>query len=108
MAAAALKVTSAGPTTFHSIVPKEHTRMRIDRHLVMTLPEISRSRIQQLIHAGFVRLNGATTRPNQLVRSGDKIEVTQPPPQKIETEPEAIPLGILFEDDDLIVINKAA
>jgi 23S rRNA pseudouridine1911/1915/1917 synthase len=106
MTAAALKVTSPGPITFHSIVPKEHARMRIDRHLVMALPELSRSRIQQLIHAGFVRLNGATTRPNQLVRSGDQIEVTQPRPQKIHTRPEAIPLQILFEDDDLIVINK--
>jgi 23S rRNA pseudouridine1911/1915/1917 synthase len=42
------------------------------------------------------------------VRSGDKIEVTEPPPEKIQTEPEAIPLTILYEDDDLIVINKAA
>src|SRR5205823_2078984 len=82
--------------------------MRIDRHLVRALPELSRSRIQQLIRAGFVRLNGATTRPHQVVRTGDQIELTNPPPEKIETRPEAIPLEILFEDDDLIVINKAA
>ena len=82
--------------------------MRLDRHVARALPEFSRSRIQQLIRAGFVRLNGATTRPNQLVRTGDEIELTQPPPEKIETRPEAIPLEILFEDDDLIVINKPA
>jgi len=82
--------------------------MRIDLHLVRALPELSRSRIQQLIRTGFVRLNGATTRPNQVVRTGDQIELTNPPPEKIETRPEAIPLEILFEDDDLIVINKPA
>jgi len=82
--------------------------MRLDLSLVKLLPELSRSRIQQLIRAGFVRLNGATTRPHQLVRTGDQIELTNPPPEKIETRPEAIPLKILFEDDDLIVINKRA
>ena len=82
--------------------------MRIDRHLVTILPEFSRSRIQQLIRSGFVRLNGTTTRPNQILRTGDQIEVTNPPPEKIETRPEAIPLEILFEDNDLIVINKPA
>ena len=82
--------------------------MRIDRHLVTALPELSRSRIQQLIRSGSVRLNGAITRPHQIVRTGDQIELTNPPPEKIETGPEAIPLEILFEDDDLIVINKPA
>ena len=89
-------------------MPKKHPRMRIDRHLVTALPELSRSRIQQLIRSGFVRLNGAITRPHQIVRTGDQIELTNPPPEKIETRPEAIPLEILFEDDDLIVINKPA
>ena len=89
-------------------MPKKHARMRIDRHLVTALPEFSRSRIQQLIRSGFVRLNGAITRPHQIVRTGDQIELTNPPPEKIETRPEAIPLEILFEDDDLIVINKPA
>jgi 23S rRNA pseudouridine1911/1915/1917 synthase len=82
--------------------------MRIDRHLISALPDLSRSRVQQLIRAGCVRLNGETTRPHQLVRTGDQIELTNPPPEKIETRPEAIPLEVLFEDDDLIVINKPA
>ena len=82
--------------------------MRTDLYLVTALPEFSRSRIQQLIRAGFVRLNGATIRPNQLVRTGDEIELTNPRTEKIETTPEAIPLEILFEDDDLVVINKPA
>jgi 23S rRNA pseudouridine1911/1915/1917 synthase len=93
---------------FKLVVPKENARMRIDRHLVRAVPELSRSRIQQLIRAGFVRLNGAITRPHQRVRTGDQIELTNPPPEKTETRPEAIALEILFEDDDLIVINKPA
>src|SRR5262249_35601333 len=48
MAVATLKATSEAPTTFKLVVPKEHARMRIDRHLARALPELSRSRIQQL------------------------------------------------------------
>ncbi len=105
---AALKATREAPTIFKLVVPKEHVRMRLDLFLARSLPEFSRSRIQQLIRAGFVRVGGVTTRPNQSVRSGDEIEVTEPPLEKIETEPEAIPLTILYEDNDLIVINKAS
>ena len=104
----ALKTTSEAAAMFKLVVPKEDARMRLDRFLVKSLPEFSRSRIQQLIRGGFVRLGDAITRPNRSVRSGDEIEVTEPPPEKIQTEPEAIPLAILYEDDDLIVINKAA
>ena len=105
---AALKTTSGSQTTFKLVVPKEHARMRLDLFIVKSLPEFSRSRIQQLVHAGFVRLNGATPRSHQLVRAGDEVELTQPPPEKIQTASEAIPLEILYEDDDLIVINKPA
>jgi 23S rRNA pseudouridine1911/1915/1917 synthase len=108
MAATGLKATSEAPTTFKLLVPKEHARMRLDLFLVKSLPEFSRARIQQLIRAGFVRVGGGTTRPHHCVRSGDEVEVTEPPVEKIQTEPEAIPLSILYEDDDLIVINKAS
>jgi 23S rRNA pseudouridine1911/1915/1917 synthase len=107
MTAPTFKAISEALRTFKLVVPKEHARMRLDLFLVKSLPEFSRSRIQQLIRAGFVRVGGATTRPHQSVRSGDKIEVTEPPPEKIQAKPEAIPLTILYEDDDLIVINKA-
>ena len=93
---------------FRFVVPKEQTLLRLDRFLARELTAYSRSRIQQLIRTGFVRLNGAATRPRQLVRSGDRIEVTEPPLEKIENQPESIPLDILFEDEDLIVINKPA
>ncbi|MGE5212501.1 MAG: RluA family pseudouridine synthase [Nitrospirota bacterium] len=108
MADATVKTKNDAVATFKLVVTKELARMRLDLFLVKSLPEFSRSRIQQLIRAGFVRVRGATMRPHQSVRFGDEIEVTEPPPEKIQTEPEAIPLTILYEDDDLIVINKAA
>jgi 23S rRNA pseudouridine1911/1915/1917 synthase len=95
-------------TRIELFVPRDDAKSRLDRFLAKQLPEYSRSRLQHLIQAGFVRLNGAVTRPRQLVRYADKIELTEPPLEKIEYEPEPIPLQILFEDHDLIVINKPA
>jgi 23S rRNA pseudouridine1911/1915/1917 synthase len=87
-------------------VPEQAARLRLDRFLATKLEKYSRARLQHLIRAGFVRRNGAPARPRDLVRAGDKIELTEPPVEKIDHQPEAIPLEILFEDDDLIVINK--
>jgi 23S rRNA pseudouridine1911/1915/1917 synthase len=95
-------------TRIELVVPPHEARLRLDQFLAKRLPEFSRSRLQQLIRDRFVRLNNSTTRPRHIVRGGDKIELTEPPPEKIETLPEAIPLEILFEDDDLIIINKPA
>ena len=108
MAITALKATSETPTRFKLVVPKEHARMRLDLFIVKSLPKFSRSRIQQLVRTGFVRLNGTTPRSHQPVRAGDEVELIQPPPEKVQTAPEAIPLEILYEDGDLIVINKPA
>jgi 23S rRNA pseudouridine1911/1915/1917 synthase len=93
-------------TWIEVVVSSNEAKARLDQFLAKRLPEFSRSRLQQLIRDGFVRLNNSTSRPRQIVRGGDKIEVTEPPLEKIETLPEPIPLEILFEDDDLIVINK--
>jgi 23S rRNA pseudouridine1911/1915/1917 synthase len=95
-------------TRIELVVPPHEARLRLDQFLAKRLPEFSRSRLQQLIRDRFVRLNNSTTRPRHIVRGGDKIELTEPPLEKIETLPEAIPLEILFEDDDLIIINKPA
>ena len=95
-------------TRIELVVPPNEARLRLDQFLAKRLPEFSRSRLQQLIRDRFVRLNNSTTRPRHIVRGGDKIELTEPPPEKVETLPEAIPLEILFEDDDLIIINKPA
>ena len=82
--------------------------MRLDRFLAEHLPQFSRSRIQQLIRSGAITVNGRSARPSDTVRIGDAIQLVEPPVEQIETEPEAIPLEIIFEDEDLIVINKPA
>jgi len=94
------------PTTIALIVPKEAARLRLDQFLARELPKFSRSRIQQLIRKHFVILNRSPARPRDLVRAGDHIEINEPPPEKIDIQPEAIPLNVLYEDEDLIVINK--
>jgi len=93
-------------TTVELLVPKEGARMRLDQFLARELSRFSRSRIQQLIRQQFVTLNDSPARPRDILRIGDRISVNEPPLQKIESRPEAIPLDVLFEDDDLIVINK--
>ena len=103
-----MKASTKSSAKIQFVVSKDGAQLRLDRFLAKQLPDYSRSRLQQLIRTGFVLLNGATTRPRQLVRSGDKVELTEPPLEKIESQPEPIPLEILFEDNDLIVINKPA
>jgi 23S rRNA pseudouridine1911/1915/1917 synthase len=103
-----VKTLEETSTTLRLLVPKEAARLRLDRFLAKELPRFSRSRFQQLIRDGFVRLNGRAARSRDILRVGDVVDVTEPPPEKIENQPEAIPLDILFEDDDLIVIDKPA
>jgi 23S rRNA pseudouridine1911/1915/1917 synthase len=90
------------------VVPKGTARLRLDQFLARELPRFSRSRIQQLIRQAFVTRNSSPARPRDLIRAGDRIAVNEPPPEKIDNLPEAIPLDVLYEDDDLIVINKPA
>ncbi|PYL78899.1 MAG: RluA family pseudouridine synthase [Verrucomicrobia bacterium] len=90
------------------VVTDDDAKLRLDQFLAKRLPEYSRSRIQQLIRGGFVRLNDQTTRPRRIVRRGDKISLREPPVEKIDIRPEPIPLDVLFEDEDIIVINKPA
>src|SRR5947208_3867758 len=101
------QLPSEDSTPIELIVSANEAKIRLDQFMTKRLPEFSRSRLQQLIRDGFVRLNDSTSRPRQIVRGGDKIELTEPPLEKIEMLPEVIPLEILFEDDDLIVINKS-
>jgi 23S rRNA pseudouridine1911/1915/1917 synthase len=100
------QLRSENSTRIELLVSANEAKVRLDQFMARRLPEFSRSRLQQLIRDGFVRLNNSTSRPRQIVRGGDKIELTEPPLEKIEMLPEAISLEILFEDNDLIVINK--
>ena len=82
---------------------------RLDIKLTALHPDFSRSRIKGLIEAGFVKVNGkATLKAGAKVSESDEIEVTIPPPVPAEPEPEDIPLDVIFEDGDILVINKPA
>ena len=82
---------------------------RLDIRLTALYPDFSRSRLQGLIDAGFVKVNGeAALKASVKVEETDAIEVTFPPPVPAEPEPEDIPLDIIFEDDDILVIDKPA
>ncbi|PYX27156.1 MAG: RluA family pseudouridine synthase [Acidobacteria bacterium] len=87
---------------------KEAPRLRLDQFLARELPRFSRSRIQELIRKDFVTVNGSPARPRDLVRAGDRIILNEPPLEKIDIEPQAIPLDVIYDDDDLVVINKPA
>jgi 23S rRNA pseudouridine1911/1915/1917 synthase len=89
-------------------VPKQKDRVRLDQFLARELPQFSRARLQKLIRNHNITLNGSPARPGDSVRAEDRIEVNEPPPEKIDSLPEDISLDILYEDDDLIVINKPA
>ena len=81
---------------------------RLDLFLRHRCPELSRSRIQTLIKSGAIRVNGAQTRPAYLVQPGDEIAVELPEPEPLAAFPESLPLSIEYEDDDLLVVDKAA
>ncbi|MGI6065349.1 MAG: RluA family pseudouridine synthase [Bacillota bacterium] len=79
---------------------------RLDIFLVSQLPELSRSRIQKLIKDGEALVNGAMVKPNYTIELGDEIKVSLPEPKELEVKAEEIPVEIIYEDHDLIVVNK--
>jgi 23S rRNA pseudouridine1911/1915/1917 synthase len=83
---------------------------RLDKTVVALVPEFSRSHLQELIRHGWARLDGAVaSSPAQRVRAGQRLAVTlQPTAESRAYRPEALPLAIVHEDDDLLVIDKAA
>jgi len=82
---------------------------RLDKFLVGCLPDLSRSRIQGLIDDGFVLVDGAVPKKaGQMLERRCQVNVTLPPTQPTDLIPEAIPLDIVFENQELIVVNKPA
>jgi 23S rRNA pseudouridine1911/1915/1917 synthase len=90
------------------VVPNEQAGERLDRFLVSQLTELSRSRIQSLVEEGFVQVDGAAMKPSYRVESGDSVTVEIPAAPEAGVEAEPIPLHVLYEDEDLAVINKPA
>jgi 23S rRNA pseudouridine1911/1915/1917 synthase len=83
--------------------------LRIDKFLFNKLEATSRSRIQAAAHAGNILVDGNPVKPNYRVKPGDTISIVLPhPPRKLELVPEDLPLEIVYEDKDVLVINKKA
>ncbi|MEN8226544.1 MAG: RluA family pseudouridine synthase [Bacteroidota bacterium] len=83
--------------------------LRIDKFLFNKMEGTSRSRIQAAAKAGNILANGTAAKPNYRVKPGDVISIVLPhPPRKIELVPEDIPLDIVHEDEDILVVNKEA
>lgn len=92
---------------FHVIVDKGQGLLRIDKYLAGLMPNTSRSKIKQASMAGNIVVNGKPERQNYKVKPFDEISVVLSyPPREIEILPENIPLNIVYEDNDVLIINK--
>ncbi len=89
-------------------VEESEAGQRLDRYLATQLPELSRTRIQELIEAALVVVDGKPSKGAHRLRAGMKIAVDAQARPPMRAEAESIPLDILYEDDDVIVVNKAA
>ncbi len=79
---------------------------RLDKYVTGKCPELSRTHTQKLIADGFITVNDRVARAGLKLNPGDRVSVTIPPPPPSPLSPEAIPLSIIYEDDDLIVVDK--
>ena len=87
----------------------EENSLRLDSYLAQNLSDLSRSRVQQLIEQGHVKLNGDICKSKKnTVKQGDAITLEIPTAEPLELEPENIPLDILYEDEQILILNKPA
>lgn len=93
--------------TYTFLTEEENKSTRLDLVLSLQLAEVSRSFIQRLIEQGQVKVNGKVcTSKKYKAEAGDMVEITIPKPQQLEVVAEDIPLDIVYEDDDVLVVNK--
>jgi 23S rRNA pseudouridine1911/1915/1917 synthase len=90
------------------VADADSSGVRLDRFLAERMPGQSRSQIQNWIRQGHATVDGAAVKTGHRVREGERVTLELPPPPEPGLFPEAIPLDILFEDDDLVVLNKPA
>ena len=88
-------------------ITAEESGERIDALLARALPSLSRSQVQKLLEQGMVTLNGRELKKNFRCSAGEGYEVLLPEPAELPLIPQNIPLDVVYEDEDLIVVNKA-
>ena len=85
---------------------QENQQMRLDKYLAEQFPEQTRSYLQKLIKEGQVLVNGKTVKSGYQLSKGDEVSVTIPEPKELDVEPQKMELDIVYEDEDVILINK--
>ncbi|MFC1837639.1 RluA family pseudouridine synthase [Thermodesulfobacteriota bacterium] len=91
---------------FEFVVPAERAGQRLDHFLVEMLPDLTRSRIANLIRDGFIMVNDGSSKAAAKLKDGDIIDVIIPKPEPLEIKPEKVDFQVLYEDDDMLVIAK--
>lgn len=87
-------------------VELDEDNIRIDKYIATELTQFSRSFIQKLIGDGLVTSDGKVIKSNYKVQTGNEIQIQVPEPVELDIEPENIPLDILYEDQDIVIVNK--
>ncbi len=96
------------PSTLRLEVGADHDGARLDHFVTAVVPRFSRSQIQRLIKEGAILIGGRTARPSAAVRRGDLVTVDVPEAVDAAPQPEAVPLDIVYDDPDVVVVNKPA
>jgi 23S rRNA pseudouridine1911/1915/1917 synthase len=91
-----------------SVSDEQDVDERVDRYVAVRLSELSRTAVQRLIDEGEVTVNGEQVQASHRLKLDDEIVVHVPPPRPVELEPQLLPLDIIYEDADILVVNKAA
>jgi 23S rRNA pseudouridine1911/1915/1917 synthase len=92
---------------YRYVVDPGQSLLRIDKYLSARIENTSRTRIQNAANAGNILVNNFSVRPNYRVKPGDVVQILLPtPPREIELIPENLPVNIVYEDDDVVVVNK--
>lgn len=90
------------------IIIHDTSKQRLDKYLFTELPDLTRARIQALLKSGDILVNGNIVKPNSTALAGDIITIHIPDPTPDHAQPENIPLEVIYEDDELIVLNKSS
>ena len=90
------------------VADTERSGVRVDRYLADVCPDFSRSYLQKLLKEQMVSVNGKAVRANYKTQTGDEIMLQVPDMQTPDIQPEDIALDILYEDEDILVLNKPA
>lgn len=92
---------------YRYVVDPGQSLLRIDKYLSARIENTSRTRIQNAANAGNILVNNSPVRPNYRIKPGDIVQIVLPtPPREIELIPENLPIDIIYEDDDVVVVNK--